>query len=54
MRDLGTATTDRIRSGGRFATRWEVTPASGTDQGRLTSPPAGAVVTYAAQARAKT
>ncbi|WP_327348508.1 NEW3 domain-containing protein [Streptomyces europaeiscabiei] len=56
VRSLGTVTTDRIRSGGRFAARWEVTPAADTDQGRLTArgtaTHAGAVVTYAAQALA--
>ena len=58
VRGLGTVTTDRIRSGGRFTTRWEVTPAVDTDQGWLTArgtaTHAGAAVTYTAQALART
>ncbi|UUU26185.1 arylsulfatase [Streptomyces sp. DSM 40750] len=56
-RNLGPVTTDRIRSGGRFVTRWEVTPAADADQGRLTARGtamhAGAAVTYTAQASAR-
>lgn len=57
VRSLGTVTTDRIRSGGRFVARWEVTPAADTRQGWLTArgtaTHAGVTVTYAAQALAK-
>ncbi|MBZ3905091.1 sulfatase-like hydrolase/transferase [Streptomyces griseiscabiei] len=56
VRTLGTATADRVRSGGRFTARWEVTPAADADQGRLTARAtathAGAAVTYTAQASA--
>ncbi|QYX76240.1 sulfatase-like hydrolase/transferase [Streptomyces akebiae] len=56
VRALGTVTADRIRPGGRFVTRWEVTPAADAEQGWLTArgtaTHAGASVTYAAQASA--
>ncbi|MEE1831946.1 sulfatase-like hydrolase/transferase [Streptomyces sp. SP17KL33] len=54
VRARGTVTADRIRPGGRFVTRWEVTPAADADQGWLTArgtaTHAGAAVTYVAQA----
>lgn len=57
VRALGPVTTDRIRSGGRFTTRWEVTPAADAGQGWLTArgtaTHAGATVTYAAQSLVK-
>lgn len=57
VRALGPVTTDRIRSGGRFTARWEVTPAADAGQGWLTArgtaTHAGAAVTYAAQALVK-
>lgn len=57
MRSLGPMTADRIRSGGRLVTRWEVTPAAGATQGWLTArgtaTHAGSTVTYASQALVK-
>ncbi|MDX2933376.1 sulfatase-like hydrolase/transferase [Streptomyces ipomoeae] len=57
VRSLGAVTADRIRSGGRLVTRWEVTPAADATQGWLTArgtaTHAGAAVTYAAQTLVK-
>ncbi|MGW0705352.1 sulfatase-like hydrolase/transferase [Streptomyces sp. NPDC002643] len=57
VRSLGPTATDRIRSGGRLVTRWEVTPSADATQGWLTArgtaTHTGSTVTYASQRLAK-